>query len=176
MSLVLLAATLVLWPLHRRKMSAVVYNSPNHERLLAVRPFGVYLASGKSYRDNRLPDGSNAPSILAPKSGWNFCSESLSHDVVVYDTLHLPGVYTGAFDAYESTPSRMRVWYVLIGYPWLLTVFATLPVLWGVRTARKHSRLRGGRCVACGYSLTGNTTGTCPECGARIDNCEKVTP
>ena len=26
-------------------------------------------------------------------------------------------------------------------------------------------RRRRGQCVRCGYDLTGNTSGTCPECG-----------
>ena len=26
-------------------------------------------------------------------------------------------------------------------------------------------RVPGGRCQICGYDLTGNTTGRCPECG-----------
>ncbi len=30
---------------------------------------------------------------------------------------------------------------------------------------RRRRRRRAGRCVQCGYSLTGNTSGTCPECG-----------
>lgn len=30
---------------------------------------------------------------------------------------------------------------------------------------RDRRRLRRGACVACGYSLAGNTSGTCPECG-----------
>jgi hypothetical protein len=30
---------------------------------------------------------------------------------------------------------------------------------------RRRSRYRGNRCVACGYSLAGNVSGRCPECG-----------
>lgn len=33
---------------------------------------------------------------------------------------------------------------------------------------RKH-RKRTGRCQACGYDLTGNQSGTCPECGTRAN-------
>jgi hypothetical protein len=28
--------------------------------------------------------------------------------------------------------------------------------------------LRSGRCIRCGYDLTGNTSGICPECGTRV--------
>ncbi len=33
---------------------------------------------------------------------------------------------------------------------------------------RKYYRRLGNRCLACGYNLTGNTSGTCPECGTPI--------
>ena len=32
---------------------------------------------------------------------------------------------------------------------------------------RRYFRLRRGLCPACGYDLAGNTTGVCPECGAK---------
>ena len=32
---------------------------------------------------------------------------------------------------------------------------------------RRHRRRRRGLCLKCGYNLTGNTTGVCPECGTR---------
>jgi len=31
-------------------------------------------------------------------------------------------------------------------------------------------RLKSFRCLNCGYPLTGNTSGTCPECGRVIDH------
>jgi predicted amidophosphoribosyltransferase len=30
---------------------------------------------------------------------------------------------------------------------------------------RRHFRRRRGLCEKCGYDLTGNTSGICPECG-----------
>jgi hypothetical protein len=30
-------------------------------------------------------------------------------------------------------------------------------------------RPRAGHCAACGYDLTGNTSGICPECGVPIE-------
>lgn len=44
----------------------------------------------------------------------------------------------------------------------------TLPLLLGfVATRRRCLRRRRGICVECGYDLTGNVSGICPECGAR---------
>jgi hypothetical protein len=53
---------------------------------------------------------------------------------------------------------------------WLLTfVFAALPSVWIVRLGRRLRRLRAaGCCGTCGYNLTGNTSGTCPECGTAV--------
>ena len=33
-------------------------------------------------------------------------------------------------------------------------------------TDTRGHRLRHGLCLACGYDLTGNVSGTCPECGS----------
>ena len=33
---------------------------------------------------------------------------------------------------------------------------------------RRASAVRRGKCLACAYDLTGNTSGTCPECGSPI--------
>lgn len=41
--------------------------------------------------------------------------------------------------------------------------------------ARARGRLRRGQCVTCGYSMAGNASGVCPECGASkvVDNAVK---
>lgn len=60
-----------------------------------------------------------------------------------------------------------------IGVPhWLVAgSFAALPLGW-LRRALKRRRARhrraAGQCLECGYNLTGNTSGTCPECGAVV--------
>ena len=38
----------------------------------------------------------------------------------------------------------------------------------GLRVYRKKTPGVGSSCAHCGYNLTGNTSGTCPECGQRI--------
>jgi hypothetical protein len=47
--------------------------------------------------------------------------------------------------------------------PILLAVPA--PAVWLRRRRRERRRFRAGLCGACGYDLTGNVTGVCPECG-----------
>ena len=50
-----------------------------------------------------------------------------------------------------------------------VVVFGTYPVLAFIRgPLRRWRRRRKGWCVHCGYNLTGNVSGVCPECGERI--------
>ena len=48
---------------------------------------------------------------------------------------------------------------------WLILAVAAAPAayLW-----RRHRRYPKSHCQSCGYDLTGNTSGVCPECGERI--------
>ena len=52
------------------------------------------------------------------------------------------------------------LWLVVIPVGRLLLLFAEA---W----QRRH-RVRRGFCVNCGYNLTGNTSGVCPECGTPV--------
>ena len=48
-----------------------------------------------------------------------------------------------------------------------------LPLVWiyGVHWRdQRERRIAAGRCASCGYPLTGNVSGTCPECGGRATN------
>ena len=38
---------------------------------------------------------------------------------------------------------------------------------WRLRSRREKRRVKG-LCEHCGYNLTGNTSGTCPECGTPV--------
>ena len=48
---------------------------------------------------------------------------------------------------------------------WLTRRAAVRAAQWRA-AARRGRRLSHGRCAACGYSLMGNVSGVCPECGA----------
>ena len=53
---------------------------------------------------------------------------------------------------------------------WLTTItlglVGTVPLVSG--PIRQWRRKRNGWCLECGYNLTGNRTGRCPECGTRF--------
>lgn len=45
----------------------------------------------------------------------------------------------------------------------------TLPIAWVVGIPfRQWRKYKPGHCLSCGYNLTGNTSGVCPECGEKI--------
>ena len=62
---------------------------------------------------------------------------------------------------------------VMIQSPWwpFTIILSLLPIIWlrsrWRRSRAEHRRIRG-QCSACGYSLTGNTSGVCPECGTPV--------
>jgi len=53
---------------------------------------------------------------------------------------------------------------------WSLTaLFATYPTITFIRApVRRWRWRRKGLCLKCGYNLTGNVSGICPECGERV--------
>ena len=46
---------------------------------------------------------------------------------------------------------------------WLPLVVVTIPT--AILLYRDRRRIPPGHCQKCGYNLTGNTSGRCPECG-----------
>lgn len=59
-----------------------------------------------------------------------------------------------------------ETWFYTV--PFLL-ILAPIPfLLFLVPHIRRWHRRRKGRCLECGYSLTGNLSGVCPECGAPV--------
>jgi len=54
---------------------------------------------------------------------------------------------------------------------WLPTIFFGMVLLCGQawRLFARDRRRAEGRCLACGYDLTGNVTGVCSECGQQVE-------
>lgn len=48
----------------------------------------------------------------------------------------------------------------------VISIIPLLLAFWWIN--RREERRANGQCVECGYSLTGNRSGVCPECGRRI--------
>jgi len=49
---------------------------------------------------------------------------------------------------------------------WLIQATLLIPIF--ILTRSRFKSRRPGHCQTCGYDLTGNTSGVCPECGHRM--------
>ncbi len=60
---------------------------------------------------------------------------------------------------------------VLIMPLWVpLLLFAAYPTIAFIRgPLRRRRRRKRGLCLSCGYDLTGNTSGVCPECAGKVE-------
>jgi hypothetical protein len=72
-----------------------------------------------------------------------------------------------------AAASGVVIWlgmrHVLVGYCGIYAVALGAVVLLLLMAGRKGAPVvRGPSCAACGYDLTGNTSGVCPECGTAI--------
>lgn len=54
---------------------------------------------------------------------------------------------------------------VVVPLAWLFLPAVGLIGWSGLQRVRRANRRRRGACVQCGYSMTGNVSGCCPECG-----------
>ena len=80
--------------------------------------------------------------------------------------------------AQDKAILRRPGFWLSVSYPaWLLPViFAAYPIIAFVRgPLRRRWHRAKGACLRCGYDLTGNVSGVCPECGADIGQ-EASTP
>ncbi len=50
---------------------------------------------------------------------------------------------------------------------WLPLRVIAIPTAWLFHRDRK--RIQPGHCQMCGYDLTGNVSGVCPECGTKVE-------
>ncbi|MDB5355283.1 MAG: hypothetical protein JWN24_1736 [Phycisphaerales bacterium] len=73
--------------------------------------------------------------------------------------------------AAANEPAAIR--YAVPYWP-IILVLLILPAIWLMGYRRSLIRLGRGCCRGCGYDLTGNTSGVCPECGTRIES--KLVP
>lgn len=69
-----------------------------------------------------------------------------------------PGVY----EDYVWQEIAIPFWFLVVA----LAPYPTLALICG--PLRRWRRRRKGCCIRCGYNLTGNVTGVCPECGTEI--------
>ena len=76
----------------------------------------------------------------------------------------------GKFTGWRATRGPGPWAYYTVSIPgWipavLLLAYPTVAAIRG--PLRRQQRRRKGRCLECGYDLTGNVSGQCPECGTK---------
>ncbi len=60
---------------------------------------------------------------------------------------------------------------------WLFAlVFMIGSAPWPLVALSRLRRRRAARCTQCGYDLTGNVSGSCPECGEALDSARRKWP
>lgn len=72
-----------------------------------------------------------------------------------------PVAFAGPFWRVESSFFRLPVWPLVI--PLMIP-----PIRDSIRERRRLRRKKRNECLECGYNLTGNVTGLCPECGTPV--------
>ena len=119
---------------------------------------------GRSTAEDGLPD-------LAAHPGFYYRSPEVSRQVVPQ---YAAGRVIGGAE-YFATSESWRSLFV----PWwsLVVAFAGLPATTLGRRLWLWSRRRPfGRCPQCNYDLTGNVSGTCPECGRKVPQSAAEPP
>jgi hypothetical protein len=108
-----------------------------------------------------------APRPSGPRpSGWEDPSAWRDHDVggpTVWRDHDVGGASLVNTPIFRRDIGKLisRSVYVPIWLPLLLLLAATALLWW-----RDRRRVPPGHCQTCGYNLTGNVSGRCPECGA----------
>ncbi len=134
----------------------------------AVAMLGLCLASA----------GSDSTVILAHSGGIRYVRKA-TIDPPGSVVVNAPAIEFGPFEFGTAISSRGTPW----GLQWQRTtrikallwpfaaVFCVYPAVWVVSgPLRAWRRRRSGLCLNCGYNLTGNTTGVCPECARCVDS------
>lgn len=74
----------------------------------------------------------------------------------------------GVFGYYRSPPQFAYQFFLFFPISWLVIVFAGSSLGAFRLTWRQRCRRIAHACSKCGYDLTGNESGACPECGQKL--------
>ena len=107
------------------------------------------------------------PFIRFSWDNWMYFSD----ETVGYDGKQFAIARTRFF----GQPGRRGLWmsryFVKCPYWFVIGVCAILPLRWMMLR-----RVPPGHCACCGYNLTGNMSGVCPECGAAVVRPAPASP
>jgi len=110
---------------------------------------------------SRLPFGLFSVATV-PRSFATYEVKNTSGSPLEYD------VHFGSTGPTLRAGTHRRV-HVAVHSVILFAVLAAYPTIAFIRgPLRRYRRRRRGLCITCGYDLTGNESGVCPECGTKI--------
>ena len=112
--------------------------------------------------------------LSVPKPQWGIRFHSL-------DAFYVPTGYSGPnylylhFAGIEFARGGKHI--LLFAAPFWVIVMLTGSVSLALKLlSASHRRSKGEVCRTCGYNLTGNVSGTCPECGTKRQPFRRVPP
>jgi hypothetical protein len=126
-------------------LSRYSYTNPAEETETHIAEFKEYLANNHDFTRGRMEPDEEKISTSESATLYKFLGFAAWNDPIGTHGEGEQGVMVPA-------------WF-------LACVFAVLPLRWSFVTWRKRRRMKRGWCERCGYDLTCNVSGTCPECG-----------
>ena len=132
-----------------------------------------FIVAGQGFASDRVTGGNSAVKVqLSPKDGysgyitvlWQCSSEHQSQVFIIKLPCFTPAAIR------SGTPTHTIIMKFYRAPVWLLPLpFAIYPTIVFIRGPyRRYRRRKKGLCQACGYDLTGDVSGVCPECGEAI--------
>jgi|GEM_PF-3366832 len=84
------------------------------------------------------------------------------------------GTICTAHGTHMRRPARFSVSIPLLALMLMCLSYPTIAFIRG--PLRRRRRMRRGRCIRCGYDLKRNASGTCPDCGTRVNDADTRCP
>jgi len=162
-ALLLCVATVALWAVSFYCLPVVTFYTPDHEiRFQSFRGEMELDFLGSHPNKTRGIKFRTADPRQAALSKLAASDPSYRFDW----NLHLPHVFL--IRTWHDIPHIEADYYFVLS-DWVLVLMFGIPAsfLWA-RYRSRGNRSRAGLCLSCGYDLTGNTSGTCPECGMPV--------
>jgi hypothetical protein len=169
-SLLLFVAVLVLWVWTHSRSQSIRYTN-GKGRIVDVISYdgSLHLQHLRGYRD---PPWQPKPGRFWFFSGdrydWQYRRCSANHALIGFRVASNHDVRQAMVAGAGAVVITSNFYALVIPLWFLLSVFLAVPVCRAGAYARRivsARRKSAGLCGACGYDLTGNVSGVCPECG-----------
>jgi len=131
--------------------------------------------------DSGLSGGWSWDMVANERRTVSFCGSRGSLTVATRTWEQQPPPYNGSWTAvryqrvtciscFEPSPGRTVLRTLVLPFWTVVAVLGLWPLAAILRSPkhRREARRRRGLCTQCGYDLTGNMSGVCPECGQAI--------